>query len=193
MATDSKKSFPNKSYKNSKYTVINWWNKQHLQSKFLFLIIICLGLIAVVGLAELLGPDENTQKINAINQMSTALKTAQPIITDLHNSLSAYDTGKTDSNTAIKRLQADKTIIDGLISKMRSTKPPDELQHSYSVTLSTLQYLSTSLGFGIDGIKTNNFLEIEQTIGLKDNLTVKFNEAADEVSKLRYPTNSTRS
>jgi hypothetical protein len=185
MATDPKKSFPNK---NSKHTAINWWNKLQGKNKFLFPIILCLGIITVTGLSGLLGPDKNTQKITAINEMSAALENKQPIINDLYTSLKAYDSGSTDSITVINKLQADKAIVDKSISKIQSKNPPDELQHSYSLSLSALQDLSASLGHGIDGIKNDNFLEIDQTMRLKNNLTVRFNEATDEVSKLRYPT-----
>ena len=187
MAADPKKPFPNESYKNSKYTVINWWNKQHIKNKLLFLIILSLGIIAVTSLSGLL-ESKNAQEISAINQMKTALETAQPIIIDFHDSLSAYNSGSMDSNTAIGRLQVDKATVDGLISKMQSKKPPYELQQPYSVTLSALQDLSTSIGSGVDGIKNNNFPEIDQGINAKDDLTTKFNEANNEVSKLPYPT-----
>lgn len=167
-------------------TVISRWNKQHPKSKFLLSIILCLGLISAIWLSGLL-ESENTKKINAINQMKDTLQSAQPIITDFYTSLSAYDTGKIDSITAINRLQADKTAVDGLISKMQSTKPPGELQYPYSVTESALQDLSTAIANGIDGIKTDNFQEISQEIDLKNSLAVEFKQAADEVSKLQYP------
>lgn len=188
MAADPKKSFQDKSYKSYKNTAFSWWSKFHLKYKFLFLIILFSGLIAVAGLSGLLWPDKNTQRINTINQMSAALSSAQPVVTDFYTSLSAYDSGKIDSKTAISKLQADKKIVDGLISKMQSKNPPDELKYSYGLVLSSLQDLSASIGLGIDGIRNNNFMEIDQAISLNNNLTIRFNEATDEVSKLRYPT-----
>ena len=182
---DPKKSPYNKT---SKTAVINWWDKQQPKSKYLLIVIICLGLVVALGLSGLIWPDQKTQKINTINQMKTSLQSAAPIMNDFYDSLSGYDSGKIDSRTALNKLQADKSTIDGMISKMESKKPPNELQYPYSVTESALQDLSTSIGNGIDGINTNNFQEIEQEISLRNNLNKEFNEAADEVSKIPYPT-----
>jgi len=176
MVIDPKKSSPNKNYKN-----INWW--LHGKNKLLFLIILCLGIIAVIGLSGFL----ETDKIIAINEMSDALENAQPITNDLYTSLKNYNSGATDSVTVINKLQADKTIVDLKISEMQSLNPPRELQHPYSSVLSAMQDLSMSLGLGIDGIKNDNFPEIYQAMRSKNNLTVRFNEATDEVSKLQYP------
>jgi hypothetical protein len=183
MAVDPKKASQTKAYKNSK-NVISWWNKQHPKSKFLFLIIICLGLIVAAGLPGWLGPDKNTQ----IKQMSAALPSAQPMVNDLYTSLKAYDSGATDSKTVINKLQADKEIVDSSISKIEGANPPDELKRSHTLVLSALKDLSTSLGLGIDGVKTDNFSKIYQAIRSKDDLTAKFNEAAGEVSKLPVST-----
>jgi len=181
---DPKKSPYNKT---SKTTVINWWNKQQPKSKYLFLFILCLGLAAAVMLSGLIFPSEKVQKINEINQLKTSLQSAAPLMNDFYDSLSGYDTGKIDSRTAVNKLQADKTAVDGLISKIQSTKPPNELQYPHSVTESALQDLSTSIGNGIDGIQTNNFQEIEQEISFKNNLNTEFQKANNEVSKLQYP------
>gem|GEM_PF-4082706 len=183
MATDPKKSFPGKAYKSSKNVII-WWNKQHLKSKFLFLIIICLGLIVAAGLPGWLGPDKDTQ----INQMSYALSSAPPIVNDLYTSLKAYDQGSTDSKAVIGKLQADKKIVDSSISKIQRSYPPGELKRSHTLVLSALQDLSASLGRGIDGVKTDNFSEIYQAMRSKDGLNAKFSAAAGEVSKLRVST-----
>ncbi len=182
MAIDPKKSSPNRLYESFK-TLINWWNKLPLKSKSLFLIIPCLVVIAVAGLPGFLGPDKNTQ----ITQMSAALSSAQPIVNDLYALLNAYDTGAADSNTVINRLEADKKIVDSSISIIQSANPPNELKNSHNLVLSALQDLSTALGLGIDGVKTNNFPEIYRAMGYKDDLTKKFSDAAAEVSKLGYP------
>lgn len=182
MAPDPKKSSPSKAYKSSK-NVISWWNKLPLKSKSLFLIIPCLVVIAVAGLPGFLGPDKNTQ----INHMSTAVSSAQPMTNGLYTSLKAYDTGAADSKTVIGKLRADKMIVDSSISLIKSGNPPDELKRSHDSVLSALQDLSTALGMGIDGVENNNFPEIYQAMGYKDDLTAKFKEAAAEVSKLGYP------
>ncbi len=120
MAIDPKKSSP-KPYESFK-NVINWWNKQPLKSKLLFIVII-LVVIAVAGLPEFLGPDKNTQ----INQMSTAISSTQPMVNDLYTSLEAYDTGTADSNTVIGKLEADKEVVDTSISQIKNVNPPNEL------------------------------------------------------------------
>jgi len=178
MVVDPKKSSPVKEYKNT-----NLWNKLQWKNKFLFIIILLLGIIAVTGLSSL----SKTDKITSINEMSYALENNQPIVNDLYTSLKKYNSGATDSVTVINKLQADKTIVDNKISEMQSLNPPDELQHPYKSVLSSLQDLSASLGLGIDGVKNNNFPGIYQAMRSKNNLTVRFNDATDEVSKIRYP------
>ncbi|HML05462.1 MAG TPA: hypothetical protein VK426_06795 [Methanobacterium sp.] len=186
METDPKKSFPNK---NNKNTAISLRNKLPGKNAFLLLIILIIGVIGITGLSGLLTPDKNSQKTTAITEMAYELENTQPITNDLYTTLKNYDSGATDSVTAINKLQADKVIVDNSILQMQSITPPDELQHQYSLVLSAMQDLSKSLGLGIDGIKTNNFLEIHQTMSLKNYLTLKFNEATNEVTILQYSNN----
>jgi len=183
METDPKKSSTTKNYKNT-----NWWNKLPGKNTFLFLVILLIGIIAVAGLSGLLTQDKSIQKATAISEMSYELENTQPVINDLYTTLKKYDSGATDSVTAINKLQADKAIVDNSISQMQSITPPDELQRPYSLVLSALQDLSKSLGLGIDGIKNDNFQEIHQAMSLKNYLNLRYDEATDEVFNLRNPT-----
>ena len=188
---DSKKSHPNKTLKSSKIGIIDWWNQQRVKTKLLIAIIICSGLISIAGISGALVPDKNSQKIDALNQIEVTLEGARPIINDPYETLNAYKSSSMDANTVTSKLEADKTIIDSLVFQLQDLNPPNELQHSRSLTLSTLHDLSTSIGLGIDGINNKDSNKINQAINLDNNAATKFDQVATEVYKLRYQVNQT--
>ena len=188
---NSKKSPPNKTFKSSKIGILNWWRQQRIKTKLLIGIIICSGLISIAGISGALVPDKNSQKIDALNQIEVTLEGARPIINDPYETLNAYKSGSMDSNTVISKLEADKTIIDSLVFQLQDLNPPNELQHSRSLTLSTLNDLSTSISLGIDGINNKDSNKINQAINLDNSAATKFDQVANEVYNLRYQANQT--
>jgi len=186
---DSKKPSHNKLYKRSKNRIIDWWDKQHIKNRILIVIILCSGLISLAGISGALVQDKNSQKIDALNQIEVALEGARPIISDTYNTLNAYKSGSMDTNTAISKLQADKTIIDGLILQLQKINPPNELQPSRSLAISTLYDLSASINLGIEGINNKDSSKINQAINMDNNATTKFDRISAEVYKLRYQAN----
>jgi len=126
-----------------------------------------------------------------LNQIEVTLEGARPIINDPYETLNAYKSGSMDSNTVISKLEADKTIIDSLVFQLQDLNPPNELQHSRSLTLSTLNDLSTSISLGIDGINNKDSNKINQAINLDNSAATKFDQVANEVYNLRYQANQT--
>jgi hypothetical protein len=182
---DPKKVSSSKAQKSLKNGIKNWWIEQNTHRKIIIIITFFIGIMSIMWIFSLLMPDEDAQKLQTLNQMELLIGYAQPTINDPRTTIYVYVEGG-DKNTALNKLQSDKTTINELIPQVKSINPPDELQHSHSLFLSSLQESIAAINLAIDGINSNNSNKIAQARVLDDNATTQFDEASNEIFILRY-------
>ena len=182
---DPKKASTSKAQKSLKNGIKNWWIKQNTHRKIIIIIAFFIGIMSIIWISSLLMPDKDMQKLQTLNQMEILIGYAQPAINDPRTTINVYvEIG--DKNTALTKLQSDKTTIDNLIPQVKSVNPPDELQHSNNLFLSSLQESIAAINLAIDGINSNDSNKIAQSLVLDDNATTQFDEASNEIFILRY-------
>ena len=116
-------------------------------------------------------------KVNSIS------KNANNIINDSYTVLEKYANGAIDQNTAVARLQKDKTNLNNAISEIQSLTPPQNLQSFHNLLISGFQDLNQALTLEISGLQNNNANDLQSAGDLTDSAISKFKQAQQQTNQ----------
>ncbi len=119
--------------------------------------------------------DYNT-KVNSIS------KNANDILNDSYTVLENYANGAIDQNTAVARLQKDKTSLNNAITEIQSLTPPQNLQSFHNLLISGFKDLNQALTLEISGLQNNNANDLQSAGDLTDSAISKFKQAQQQAN-----------
>ncbi len=129
------------------------------------------------GTSQAQATPDYTTKIDNIS------RNANTVLNDSYTVLEKYANGAIDQDTAISRLQKDKTSLNNALTEIQGLTPPQNLQTFHNLVVSGFQDLNQALSLEISGLQKNDANSIQSAADLIDSAISKFKQAEQETNK----------